>query len=63
MQHHGGLGVSEKLKQAMKNREMMNEVVEVCRTQTIQTLRGHAKEFRLYSKHDEKPWRGPELWC
>ena len=55
--------MSEKLKQAMKNREMMNEVVEVCRTQTIQTLRGHAKEFRLYSKHDEKPWRGPELWC
>lgn len=41
---------------------MMNEVVQVSRTQTIQTLRGHAKELRLYSEHDEKPWRGLEPW-
>lgn len=58
-----GLGMLEELKQWSREREMMDEVVQVIRVQTMQTLRGHAKECGCYSKHNEQALRGSGRWC
>lgn len=58
-----GLGMLEELKQWSREREMMDEVVQVIRAQTMRTLRGHAKKCGHYSKHNKKALRGSGRWC
>lgn len=59
----GVLGILEELKQWSREREMMDEVVQVIRAQTMWTLRGHAKECGCYSKHNEKALRSSGRRC